>query len=286
MTLLAIPNVSEGRDLSAIARFVRAVEAQGARVLDVHSDGDHHRSVLTITGAADALVEGCLALAAATADIDLTSHRGVHPRLGGLDVCPFVPHGSPMKDAVEGARTTAREIGDRLGLPVFLYGYAATRDATKELPDLRRGGLAGLAEKVRLGIAPDAGPGEIDPRRGVVCVGARAPLIAFNVWLEAGIETAGELAKEVRSASVRALGLMIGEGRAQVSMNLIDPAAVGIEDAFELVRSGAERLRVRVTGTEIVGLVERRFLPSPDATVTRLLVEPGHCLEDRLLGGS
>lgn len=283
MTLLAIPNVSEGRNVEVIARFVRVVGAAGARVLDVHSDAEHHRSVLTITGSTEALVEGCLALAAATREIDLTSHRGVHPRLGALDVCPFVPHDSPMKEAVEAARVTAREIGSRLGVPVFLYGYAATRDVTRELPDLRRGGLAALTGKVREGMAPDAGPHEIDPRRGVVCVGARGPLIAFNIWIQAGIARARELANEVRSGSVRALGLAIDQDKAQVAMNLIDPAAVGIQDAFEVVRSGADRLGVPVVATELVGLVERRYLPPPDATVTRLLMEPGHCLEDRLL---
>ena len=286
MTLLAIPNVSEGRDLEAISRFTEAVEAEGATVLDVHTDAAHHRSVLTITGDKEALAKGCAALAVAASRIDLTRHAGVHPRLGGLDVCPFVPHGSPMKDAVEAARITAHEIGHRVGIPVFLYGYSASRDATRQLPDLRRGGLPALAEKVRDGLAPDFGPGEIDPRRGVVCVGARGPLIAFNIWIEGGLESARQLASEVRSASVRALGLRIGEDRSQVSMNLIEPEVVGIEDVFEMVRSHADRLGVRVEATEIVGLVERRYLPSPDATVARLLLEPGHCLEDRLLGGS
>lgn len=286
MTLLAIPNVSEGRDLEAIARFVRVVEAQGARVLDVHSDAAHHRSVLTITGSGQALVEGCRALAAAASDIDLTRHRGVHPRLGGLDVCPFVPHRSSMEEAIATARITAEEIGNGLGLPVFLYGRAAPGGTTRELPELRRGGLAALAKKVREGMTPDAGPVEIDPARGVVCVGARGPLIAFNIWIEAGLELAKELASQVRSASVRALGLGIAEGRTQVSLNLIAPDAVGIQHAFEVVRSGADRLGAPIVATEIVGLVERRYLPPPDATVTRLLVEPGHCLEDRLLAGA
>ena len=282
MTLLAVPNVSEGRDERRIARFVEQLGAAAVRVLDVHSDASHNRTVFTLTGSAEALVAGCTALARAAAEIDLGTHEGVHPRLGGLDVCPFVPHQEDMAPAVQIARTTAERIGRDADLPVFLYGAAARRDETRELPDLRRGGLDNLADRVRLGLSPDEGPGQIDPSRGVVCVGARGPLIAFNVWVETALEVARALAREVRSPLVRALGLEVGDAMTQVSMNLIDPSTVGMEEAFETVRAAAARSGAQIRATEIVGLVERRFLPPPDAPAARLLLGPGHCLEERL----
>lgn len=283
MTLLAVPNVSEGRDGQRIGRFLEVLRTCRVSVLDVHTDASHNRSVFTLTGPRDALVTGCTALAAAAAsEIDLRTQEGVHPRLGGLDVCPFVPHQEAMEAAVDAARATAERMGEA-GLPVFLYGEAATREATRALPDLRRGGLAKLAERAGNELPPDEGPRDIDLSRGIVCVGARGPLIAFNVWTTGELEVTRAIAHEVRSPSVRALGLQVGEDKAQVSMNLIDPPRVGIEDAFRAVEAAAARHGVPIVGTEIVGLVERRFLPSPDATVTRLLLEPGHCLEERLL---
>ena len=282
MTLLAVPNVSEGRDEARLGRFVEAVAAEGAQVLDVHTDPVHNRSVLTLTGPRDELVAACAALAAAAAQIDLTEHEGVHPRLGGLDVCPFVPHNCGMEQAVEAARATAETIGTQVGLPVYLYGEASVRAETRELPDLRRGGLSGLPSRAVAGLSPDAGPSQIDPRRGVVCVGARGPLIAFNVWLQAGLHVARTIATAVRAPSLRALGLRMDEERSQVSMNLIHPGSVGVEDAFERVRAQASEVGAEIIATEIVGLVERRFMPGPDAPVARLLAEPDHCLEDRL----
>ena len=282
MTLLAVPNVSEGRDGQRISRLLEVLQASRVRVLDVHTDAFHNRSVFTLTGTRDALVAGCAALAAAATEIDLRTHEGVHPRLGGLDVCPFVPHQEGMEAAVEAARATAERIGREAELPVFLYGEASRRKETRELPDLRRGGLANLTERAENELPPDQGPRQIDPARGVVCIGARGPLIAFNAWIAADLEVTRDIAREVRSPALRALGLQVGEGRAQVSMNLIDPLTVGIENAFRAVEAAAARYGVRIEATEIVGLVERRFLPSPDATVTRLLLEPGHCLEERL----
>ena len=287
MTLLAIPNVSEGTDATRIRRMAHEMETAGARVLDVHSDAAHNRSVFTITAAQADLVEACVRLAETSSEIDLTRHRGIHPRLGGLDVCPFVPHGATgMDEAVDAARATARLIADRLGLPVYLYGEAALRAETRALPDLRRGGLPTLAKRAVDELPPDAGPSKIDPRRGVVCVGARGPLIAFNVWLAADIDVARDIAARVRSGTVRALGLPLGPGRVQVSMNLIDPATTGIEEAFTAVSDLADKRSVKITGTEMVGLVEARFLPDPDATVARLLLRPGHSLETLLQGSN
>ena len=285
MTLLAIPNFSEGTDQVLIRRMADDIRSAGARVLDIHSDPTHNRSVFTITGEPGLLIEACTGLADAASHIDLTRQRGIHPRLGGLDVCPFVPHSTTsMEAAIEAARRTASLIGDRLGIPVYLYGEAAFRPATRALPDIRRGGLDSLARRSLTDLPPDAGPSEIDPRKGVVCVGARGPLIAFNVWLAADVGVAREIAARVRSSSVRSLGLPLPENRSQVSLNLIDPAATGIEDIFDAVAQLADERSVEILQTEIVGLVESRFLPDPDARVTRLLMRPGHSLEAVLRG--
>ena len=283
MTLLAVPNVSEGRDASLIEQLTQAAQVGSVRLLDLHTDAVHNRSVLTLTGEPDDLVEGCVSLAEACRErIDLTEQSGVHPRLGALDVCPFVPHNDTMEPAVSAATAAGAGIGERLGIPVYLYGTAATREEARDLPELRRGGLESLQQRALSDLPPDAGPARFDPRCGVVCVGARGPLIAFNVWIESEVATARSIAARLRSSSVRALGLQIEEGTCQVSMNLIDPKVTGMEVAFAQVSEAAQEMDVAITATEIVGLVEERFLPSPDATVTRLLLQPGHSLEASL----
>ena len=280
MPLLAVPNISEGRDEKLLAELKAIVAAAGVRVLDVHTDPVHNRSVFTLTAESDRLVEGCVALAeVASKRIDLSIHSGVHPRLGGLDICPFVPHETTMEQAVGAARRAAEAIAAGSKLPVYLYGHAATRPATRELPDLRRGGLEALARRATGELPPDHGPAEIEMSRGVVCVGARDPLIAFNVWLRGDLQAAKEIAARTRSTHLRTLGLLISETESQVSMNLIHPEAVGLEDAFGAVNREAVERGLQVTATEIVGLVPERFLPGPDATVTRLLKQPGHSLE-------
>ena len=287
MTLLAIPNVSEGTDPVLLRRMADDIHAAGARILDIHSDPTHNRSVFTIAGEADRLIEACVGLADTASHIDLTRQQGIHPRLGGLDVCPFVPHSTTsMEEAIASARRTASLIGVRLGIPVYLYGEAASRPETRALPDLRRGGLDALARRSSTELPPDAGPAQIDPRKGVVCVGARGPLIAFNIWLAADVAVARHIAERVRSSTVRSLGLPLPENRSQVSLNLIDPAATGIEEIFDAVAQLAAELSAEIWCTEIVGLVEARFLPDPDATVARLLMRPGHSLEAVLQGSN
>lgn len=284
MALLAIPNVSEGRDRDRVASMIDTVTSRGSRVLDVHSDGDHGRSVFTVVGTQPSLVDSMTELALSASSIDLTTHRGLHPRLGGLDVCPFVPHDGPMSVAVDTARETATAIGDA-GLPVYLYG-AASEDG-RFLPDIRKGGLETLIGRARAGFVPDAGPTEIDPRTGAVCVGARDVLIAFNVFVRCAMTEAKRIAAGVRStgggpAGIRALAFDIASrDLRQISMNLVDPATTGIEAAYEAVLAKAPA--GTVAATEIVGLVPERFLPGPDAEVTRLLIEPGHSLESTLL---
>lgn len=279
--MLAIPNISEGKNPTLLEELRDAALRKAARVLDVHSDPVHNRSVFTLTGTHKELLEACVALAQLAASrIDLSDHRGVHPRLGAMDVCPFVPHESDMTDAVTLARDTATAIGGSVGLPVYLYGFAT--NSSRGLPELRRGGLEALRERALSTMPPDAGPRSIDPRRGVVCVGARGPLIAFNVWIEGDLEEARAIARSVRSASIRALGLPISAAQCQISMNLIDPAVTGIDEAFEAVSREAKQRRVAIIATELVGLVPERFFPNPNATVTRLLKQPGHSLEASL----
>lgn len=286
MAILAIPNISEGRDERLLARLRDAVSDSGAVLLDVHSDADHHRSVFTVTANnTNRLVTAMVELARVASAINLTSHRGVHPRLGGLDVCPFVPHEDAIGNAVAAARSAGSLIAQHTGLPVYLYGEASTRRETKELPDLRRGGLGELVDRAAAGLAPDYGPRTIDPRRGVVCVGARPALIAFNVWIRADASVARAIATEVRRPGlVRALGLPLRRGGSQVSMNLIDPDKLGIDNAFELVAEQTSARDVDVAGTELVGLVAERWMPDPQKQAARRLLAPGRSIESAIAG--
>ena len=285
--LVAVPNVSEGRDRRLLAQFRNDIEARHCYGLDVHSDLVHNRSVLTLAGDDDPLVQSLTELARAATALDLRAHDGVHPRLGVLDVCPIVIDDRPER-AIRAAEQTARRIGTSVGLPVFLYGDAARRKETRELPHLRRGGLDRLRQRVREGeLVPDEGPNDIDPAYGVVCVGARPPLIAFNVWLEGDGETARRIAADIRTSdrtrrAIRALGWEIERGVSQVSMNLISPDVVGVDDAFEKVARLAARAGVEVVATEIVGLPPQRYLPNPKKEAARLLLQPGRSLESVL----
>ena len=290
MDLIAIPNVSEGREPSRVEGFSAALTSHGAAVLDVHMDGAHNRAVLTATATMKSLPGALAALAvAARRSLDLTRQTGIHPRVGVLDVCPLVPHAGTMADAIQTAGATAAAIAERASLPVYLYGHASRRDGTRELPDLRKGGLGGLMRRAQNGLVPDFGPAEIDPRYGVVCVGAREVLIAFNVWLRGTEEDARTVASRIRTAGggrpgIRALGVELGGEMAQVAMNLTEPAVTGIDDAFALVAAAAADLGATAHATEIVGLVPRRFLPAADGEAARLLLKPGRSLESVLEG--
>jgi glutamate formiminotransferase len=290
VTLIAIPNVSAGRDAEVVAELTSVV-SRAAYLLDVHSDADHDRTVFTVSGRSGELTAAMAALATAAAGtIDLTLQRGAHPRTGCLDVCPFVPHGTGMDEAIATAHDAARAIARDASLPVYLYGRAARRPEAVVLPELRRGGLEALAQRARSELPPDEGPAAIDPKAGVVCVGARDVLIAFNVWIDAGVEAAREIASSVRSEAgglpgIRALGLWLGSrSLSQVSMNLVDPPTTGIDSAYDAVEREAIAAGVDIVATEIVGLVPERFMPDPDAQAARLLVKPGRSLESALRG--
>jgi glutamate formiminotransferase len=270
-----------------VRSLVAAVEACDATVLDVHSDAVHHRSVLTVAGEEPSIVHAMASLAAAARAIDLRHHRGAHPRLGGLDVCPIVAYGIALERAAAIAWATGRAIASVARLPVYLYGAAATRPAAGELPGLRRGGMEGLIARAAAGLEPDLGPRAIDPSTGVVCVGARDVLIAFNVWLACDAPIARDIARAVRSGGgglprVRAMGLAMSPGVSQVSMNLVDPATTGVDAAFEAVAREARARRVQVRASEVVGLVPERYAPDPNKEAARLLMKPGRTLEAAL----
>jgi glutamate formiminotransferase len=286
MPLIAIPNISES-EVSKVSALERAVEARSARVLDRHLDAEHVRSVLTCTGDHERLVDAMASLAIeAAASISLQGHSGAHPRVGALDVCPFVPHQVEMSVAIDAAKETGRRIG-AAGIPVFFYGAAS--EISRPLPEIRSGGLPGLLERVTGGLEPDAGPRAIDPDTGVVCVGARDVLIAFNVWIDGELEVARRIASKIRASNgglpgVRALGLQVSaHGSSQISMNLVAPGETGIDRVFERIQGLAAEAGSLPVATEIVGLVPERFLPDPDATAARLLIEPGRSLEAALL---
>jgi glutamate formiminotransferase len=258
----AVPNFSEGRDKEKIARIVASVHAvPGVRVLGLHSDPDHNRSVLTFAGAEGAVLEAAVTLAQACAsEIDLASQTGEHPRMGSLDVLPFVPlEGARLEDAARLARQAGERLGS-LGFAVYLYEAAATAPHRRNLADIRHGGYEGLAVRMEDPLwQPDHGPPQLDPRKGAVAVGARPFLVAFNAYLDTDdVEVAKTVARKVRERDgglpgVKALGLEVG-GRAQVSMNLTDLETTPIPVALEAVRSAAAEHGCLVESTELVGL--------------------------------
>jgi glutamate formiminotransferase len=258
--LECVPNVAEGRDARTLDALARAC---ADALLDVHADVDHHRSVFTLAGPGEREAEPAVrALALAVADqVDLTHHEGAHPRVGALDVVPFVAlDGSPASDAVDAAHAFASWAAAALEVPVFLYGDADR--AGRNLPDLRRDAFT-----VR---PPDAGPTVPHPRLGAIAVGARPVLVAVNCELATrDVTTARAIARSVRERDgglpgVRALGLWLrSRGHAQVSMNLVDLAATGIQRACETVRELARARGSDVARVELVGL-------APEAEVARL----------------
>ncbi len=269
--LECVPNISEGRDLAAVARIADAVaRVPGVRVLDRHSDAVHHRSVLTLVGAAAPLRAAVISLFEATlAEVDISTHRGAHPRIGAIDVVPFVPlTGATMADAVAAARATGAEVAARFAVPVFLYEAAATQVGRRALQDVRRGQFEGLADKLRRPEwQPDFGPAVPHPRLGAVAIGARGVLVAYNITLATTrLVVARRVAAAVRESSgglpcVKALGIALPDrGVVQVSMNLTDIDRTSLADAFDAVAREAARDGVEVLESEVVGLLPARAL--------------------------
>jgi len=263
--LLCEPNISEGRDLEAVEQIVDQIRrASGVRILDYSSDADHNRSVLTFLGAPAPVLEAAKGVASKAVElIDMATHQGSHPRMGAVDVVPFVPvRGMSAEEAVEIARRFGQFVGG-LGVPVYYYEDAATRPERRKLPHIRKGEYEALEEKLRdPAWTPDEGPAAFNPKSGATVTGVRFPLIAFNVNLRTtDLSIADRIARAVRHINggyryVRAIGLTLEEeDMVQVSMNLVNYKKTPIPRVLETIRSEAARHGVNVAGTELIGPV-------------------------------
>jgi len=293
--LECVPNVSEGRDPAAIDRMASRIAAtSGVRLLDVHSDAVHHRSVFTVVGEAPALTHAVLALCEeALTSVDLRRHDGAHPRIGAVDVVPFVPLGAtPMAAAVDAARATGAAIADQFGIPVLLYEEAASASHRRRLEQVRRGRFEGLAARlVSPDWRPDFGPASPHPSFGAVAVGARRLLVAYNINLATGrLDVAEAVARSVRTSSgglphVKAMGLALpARGLVQVSMNLTNVDETSIGTVFDAVVREAARHGVAVAESEVVGLVPAATLAAVAARTLGISAwRPSQLLEPRLL---
>jgi glutamate formiminotransferase len=263
----AVPNFSEGRRTAVIEAIVAAVQAEGVFLLDRSSDWDHNRTVITIAGSPEAVVEGLFrAVEVAARHINLFEDRGVHPRMGAADVVPLIPwSGITLDECVVWARALGRRIGEELQLPVYLYEAAATRPERRNLADVRRGEFEVLLETIHTEARrPDYGPPQIGPA-GAVIVGARPLLIAYNIFLNSDdVATAQRIARQIRASSgglpaVKALGLLVN-GQAQVSLNLVDFTQTPLHVVFEAVSLLARKYEVTIDRSELIGLVPQEAI--------------------------
>lgn len=266
-----VPNFSEGRNREVVEAIVAPFKANDrVKLLDVRMDEDHNRSVVTVIGEPEALRDAVVeAMGVAVEKIDLRSHRGQHPRMGAADVVPFIPvRNCTIEDARRIAGEVARTAAERYDLPIFLYEKSATAPHRENLASVRKGEFEGMAEKMRLPEwQPDYGPNAPHPTAGVSAVGARMPLIAYNINLDTdNVEIAKKIAHSIRHINggfryCKALGLMLDERKiAQISINLTDFTQTPIFRVFETVRLEAQRYGVNILGSEIVGMVPMQAL--------------------------
>ena len=268
-----IPNfsVSKEKDEPVFQGLVDTANAiPGCTLFDVQTDGNHNRCVFTLIGSPAAIEEAAFQLAKkAVETIDMTKHEGQHPRMGAVDVIPFVPQMDvTVEECVEMSRRVARRCWDELGLPSFLYEDSATRPERRNLASCRKGQFEGMPEKLLLpDWAPDYGERRIHPTAGITAIGARMPLIAFNVNLDTSdVEIAKKIAKAIRASSggfrsCKAIGVMLEERNiAQVSMNMVNYEDTPLFYAYEMIRALADRYGVRIIGSEIVGLTPAKAL--------------------------
>ena len=294
--LECIPNFSEGRDRGKVERIVDEIrKTSGVKLLDYSSDEDHNRSVVTFLGEPEQVKQAALnACLKAIELIDMRAHTGGHPRIGAVDVVPFVPiRGMEMSGAVSLAREMGRELGEKGRLPVYFYGEAASDPGRKKLSDIRKGQYEGLEEKLSApGWQPDAGTTTFNAKSGAAVVGARPPLIAFNVNLRPPLlDVAKSIARRIRESSgglpsVQALGLDLKDkGMVQVSMNLADYRQTSIGDVVEFIRQEIAGKNMEIAGCEVIGLVPlealvdvaREYLKAPDLTMRQII--ESHLLE-------
>lgn len=296
MTVLleCVPNIAEGRNADRVRAIAAAFGSAGGTLLDVSSDADHHRSVITFAGTPDEVVEGAVRGAREARErIDLTVHRGEHPRMGATDVIPFIPLGSAtMADAVKAAATAARRIAEELGIPTFLYGEAARAPERRDLAWVRKGEFEGLRDAVPVDPAriPDFGPRRLHPTAGASAVGARFFLIAYNVNLATrDLGVAKQIARAIREKDgglpgVKALGFELADrGQVQVSMNLVDYRRTSPTQAFDAIAAKAAAAGVSVVESELVGLIPEAAAPRGFAEHVRLAgFTPDQVIEHRL----
>ena len=266
-----VPNFSEGRDLQKIDKIVAPFRARaGVKLLDYSNDEDHNRLVVTVVGEPEPLRDAVLeAISVAVELIDLNHHQGQHPRMGAVDVVPFIPiRGVTMDDAIALSREVGEEAARRYGLPVFLYEKSATAPHRENLAAIRKGEFEGMAEKIHQPEwRPDFGPAERHPTAGTVAIGARMPLVAYNINLSTpSLEIAHDIAKKIRFIGgglryCKAMGVELKDrGITQVSINMTDYTRTALYRAFELVRIEARRYGVSIVGSEIIGLVPMEAL--------------------------
>ncbi len=281
-----VPNVSEGRDPQKLARIAEAIRSvAGVTLVDQAADKDHNRAVFTFGGEPAAVQAAAIACYDVAAELlDMRQHKGEHPRMGAIDVCPFIPiRGMTMAECTELARTVAQVVSARHHLPVFLYNKSASAPNRENLPDIRKGEYEGMAEKLKQPAwKPDFGPTELNPRLGVTAIGARTFLIAFNVLLDTrDLAIPKAIAKAIRHSSgglryVQAMEVDMAErGITQVSMNVTDFTKTALYRPFEMVKMEAKRYVVAVIGSEAIGLVPARALAeSADYYERKTIIRP------------
>ena len=265
-----VPNFSEGRDEAIVEQIIDEVrKIEGITILDYSSDKDHNRTVLTMIGSPEQVKEAAINSAKKAAElIDMSKHEGAHPRMGATDVIPFTPVSNvTIAECVDVAKEVGAEIGS-WGIPVYLYEDAASTPARKNLADVRKGQYEGFFEKIKgEEWKPDFGPQEMNVKSGATAVGARVPLVAFNINLDTpDVEIASKIAKKIRHIGgglryVKAIGLKLEErNQTQVSMNLVNYEKSAVYQAFEMVKMEARRYGVNVVGSEVIGTVPMKSL--------------------------
>ncbi len=269
--LQSVPNFSEGRDLKKIEKIVEPFRAKdGVKLLDYQNDEDHNRAVVTVVGAPEPLKEAIVeAMGVAIDVIDMRHHQGQHPRMGAVDVIPLIPvKNVTPQEAVEISKNLASIAADKYDLPIYLYEKSAARRERQNLAAIRKGQFEGMAEKIRMPEwKPDCGPAEIHPTAGATAIGARMPLVAYNVNLDtSNFEVADRIAKQVRHISgglryCKGIGIELKDrGIVQVSMNMTDYTKTALYRVFELIKIEARRYGVNVVGSEVIGLVPMEAL--------------------------
>jgi len=290
-----VPNFSEGRRVEVIEEIIGAIKnVAGVTLLDYSHDESHNRSVVTFIGDPEGVIEAAFMGAKKAAEkIDMSNHSGGHPRMGATDVIPFIPlKGVTMEECIQMAEQLGQRLADELNIPVYLYEEAASKPERKNLSDVRRGQFEGLVESIKEpDRKPDFGPAEVHPRAGVTAVGARPPLIAYNINLDtAKVSVAKNIARAIRGSSggfpsVKGLGILIEEtGKAQVTINVCDYKKVPLHRIFELVKREAKRYGISVIGSEVIGLAPLDALVN--AAEFYLQIDGFECsqiLENRLL---